>query len=276
MIAALIDVPIAAPEPPLDPIGELQKTVSASRLSCFLQCRLKFCFRYVQKIKKPPTPSLHVGSVVHGVLQSWNLARWRKQPFNIEALKIRFELQWIDLQKEEKIKWGNKNDEEDEKSGAWSLLEAYFIETPIKANEIPEGVEVPVEADLAIHGLPILRGIMDLVRAGGVVVDFKTAAQTPKAENALHQHEIQTTSYSVLYREATGHKESGIELHHLVKLKTPKIVITGTGPMTEQKQSRLFKTIESYVNGLERQDFIPSPGLHCSYCEFFNECRRWS
>ena len=46
-------------------------------------------------------------------------------------------------------------------------------------------------------------------------------------------------------------------------------------PMTENQQTRLFKIIESYVTGLSREDFVPSPGFHCSGCEFFNECRKW-
>ena len=79
----------------------------------------------------------------------------------------------------------------------------------------------------------------------------------------------------MLYRENTGRQEQGVELHHLVKLKTPKVVITELPPMTENQQSRLFSMIESYVQGLDRRDFIPSPGLQCAACEFFNECRAW-
>jgi hypothetical protein len=41
------------------------------------------------------------------------------------------------------------------------------------------GVEVAVERDLSEHGLPNLRGIIDLVRANGQIVDFKTTATTP-------------------------------------------------------------------------------------------------
>ena len=59
------------------------------------------------------------------------------------------------------------------------LLETYLNNNPVPANEKPEGVEVSVEADLKHHGLPKLIGILDLVRAGGVIVDYKTSAQTP-------------------------------------------------------------------------------------------------
>ena len=77
----------------------------------------------------------------------------------------------------------------------------------------------------------------------------------------------------MLYRESTGNRESGIELHHLVKLKTPKLVVTEAGPATDQQITRLFHLIDAYVDDLERRDPVPSPGLQCASCEFFGACR---
>ncbi len=45
--------------------------------------------------------------------------------------------------------------------------------------------------------------------------------------------------------------------------------------MSDQQQTRLFRLIEAYVHGLDVRDFVPSPGLQCVSCEFFNECRAW-
>ncbi len=261
----------ATPKANPNPIETLQKTVSASRLNTWLQCRLKFYFRYVQQISKPKTPSLHVGSVVHLILQAWNMSRWRKQEFQLDKFKSLFETGWKD--QPPGIKWDGE--EAVEKTTAWSVLEMYFAQTPIKANEMPEAVEVPMEADLSKYGLPILIGVMDLVRAGGRIVDFKSTGKTPDAEDAAHQNETQLSCYSVLYREATGHLESGRELHHLVKTKTPKLVITELPPMTDMQRVRLFRMMESYVEGLAREDFVPSPGFHCAGCEFFSNCRLW-
>ena len=151
----------------------------------------------------------------------------------------------------------------------------YFSQTPIKPNEMPEPVEVPMETDLSKYGLPTLIGVMDLVRAGGRIVDFKSTGKTPDPEDAAHQNETQLSCYSVLYREATGHRESGRELHHLVKTKTPKLVITELPPMTDAQRVRLFRMMESYVEGLAREDFIPSPGFSCAGCEFFSNCKLW-
>jgi putative RecB family exonuclease len=252
-------------------IEQLKKTVSASRLNCWLQCRLKFFFRYVLKITKPKTAALHFGSVVHLVLQHWNLSRWRRQAFEIAKLKQLFEAGWLD--QGSKINWAGE--EPEQKTSAWAVLEKYFTDTPIKANEMPEAVEVPVEADLSQHGLPVLIGVLDLVRFGGRIVDFKSAGKTPDKDMALHQNGVQLDCYSVLYREATGRREAGRELHHLIKTKTPKLVITEAGPMLAYQQNRLFRLMENYVAGLDRGDFVPAPGFGCMGCEFFKECRKW-
>ena len=272
MIATVESV-LVQPQPAAEPnpIEALKQTVSASRLNCWLTCRLKFFFRYVEKVRKPPTPALHVGTVVHAVLQAWNMARWRKQPLELQRFQQVFDEGWAD--QPAKINWQNK--EPNQKSTGWSLLESYFKETPIPANELPEAVEVPLEADLSNHGLPTLIGVLDLVRAGGQVVDFKTSGKTPNADDAIRLNEVQLSCYSVLYREATGKPEIGRELHHLVKTKTPKLVITQLGPMNEIQRVRLMKLMESYVEGLARKDFVPSLGTRCAGCEFARECSRW-
>jgi hypothetical protein len=252
---------------------ELLQTISASRLGTWLSCRLKFYFRYLAGIPKPPSAAMRVGTIVHAVLQQWNLARWRKAPLMGDMVRTVFDQAWFNAELEQPLDW--EGEEDSTKSGAFTLLETYLRDTPIPVDERPEGVEVSVEKDLASHGLPKLVGILDLVRQGGRIVDFKTTGRTPDPEMVLHTTEIQTTGYSLLYREATDRLESGIELHHLVRLKTPKVIITQAGPATQQQQDKLLRSIDSYVRGVELEDFIPAPGMQCAGCEFFNECRAW-
>lgn len=265
--------PVTAKPQAKDRIVELQQNVSASRLGLWQSCRLKFFFRYVLQLKKAPTPSMHAGSTVHSVLQVWNRSRWRREPFVLERFKGVFDAQWKELQAEIRINWDGK--EEADRSSSWRALEHYFADTPIKADEKPEGVEVAVSADLSKHGLPTLVGIIDLVRSGGRIVDFKLVAKTPDPEMLPHLHGTQLTAYSVLYRDATGRKEAGLELHHLVRTKQPKLIVTSLPPATEQQRKRLFRQMESYQTGVARQDFVPSPGFACAGCEFFNNCKRW-
>ena len=255
-------------------LDELRATVSASRLNTWLSCRLKFYFRYVLGLTKPRTAALYVGHTVHGVLRLWNQARWRRQVLSTEDLKQRFDALWQSDQQKAPVKWED-GEEVAEQQTAWSLLDLYFRESPIPPNELPEAVEVSAEADLTQHGLPKLIGILDLVRAGGRIVDYKTVGQTPSDEKAIHTNEVQLSGYAVLYRANTGKTEGGRDLHQLVKTKTPKLVVTQQGPMTQPQQTRLFRQMESYAEGLARQDFVPSPGMQCSMCSHLVECKTW-
>jgi putative RecB family exonuclease len=272
MISTIEPVEAVAEPTAENRVEQLQQTVSASRLSLFLSCRLKFFFRHVARIEKPKTPALHVGHCVHAVLKAWNRARWHQRPLTLKELHDEYSKAWSD-QSDEPVNWEPGEEDEEKKTG-WRLVEAYMRESKIPATLKPDAVEVPVEADLSEHGLPKLIGVLDLVQER-TIIDFKTSSTTPNAERIAHTNEVQISSYAVLYRHNTGQQESGLELHHLVKTKNPKLVITALPPMTDQQQSRLFTLIQGYVDGLDRRDFIPSPGLQCVSCQFFNECRSW-
>ena len=264
-----------ARKPAIPPDDHLTNVVSASRLNTFHTCRLKFYFAYVMELVKPATAALFVGKAVHAALQQWSTARWRGQAHDAPALREGFLMNWMTGQEEEPVSWeAGEEDEQQEK--AWGLVDMYLRDTPIPAEEKPEAVEVRVEADLARHGLPTLVGIIDLVRPGGRIVDFKTSAATPNAEQVVHRNETQLTAYGILYQEATGKQESGFELHHLVKTKVPKLVVNEAPASTDGQRTRFFRLIESFVDGVQREDFVPSPGLQCASCQFFNECSSWN
>ena len=250
-------------------------TVSATRLNTWLGCRLKYYFKYVLKLKTPKTAALYVGSTVHTVLKQWNRARWRRETLTGRQLQRAYLTAWKSEQLVEKVQW-QLDEEPDEKKQGWALLRTYFSQSPIPLAERPEGVEVMAEADLSAHGLPKIMGILDLVRAKGIITDYKTMGRTPKDERAIHANEVQLSIYSLLYRHSTGKQEGGRELHQLVKLKVPKLIVTKQGPMTGQEETRLFKQLESFVSGVERADFVPSPGMQCVMCSYFNQCRKWS
>ena len=250
----------------------LQEAVSSSRLGCWLQCRLKYFFKYVMGESEPTQPNLHLGKTVHAVLQEWNQARWNGQILSVEDLEQHYD---VFFDEGDTVDWNSPEQRRDNKDRGRALLATYLEHTNIPFLEKPQGVEVYAEADLSRHGLPSLCGVIDLVRPGGIIVDFKTSSQAPYSSMVLHTHGIQLTSYGVLYRDATGEKESGLELHHLVKLKKPKVVITQAEPVTKKAVARLFRTLESYVDGVQREDFVPSPGLACAYCPFFKQCRKW-
>lgn len=271
MIAVSEPATLVAPasDPQSPPLGY----ISASRLKCFQECRLKFFFRYVERIPTATNPALFIGKLTHSVLQKWNLARWRGEACDSGAMEPVFQKRWAEGQPTDGIDWDGKEAAARDKT--WGMLEHYLNATPIPTDEKPEAVEVVVERDLLAHGLPPLRGVIDLVRKGGRIVDFKTAACTPSSPMVGHQNGVQLGCYALLYREATGKQESGFELHHLIKTKEPKLVITSMGPLNPDQIRALMAQMESYVRGVEAEDYVPSPGQHCMWCDYFGECQAW-
>jgi putative RecB family exonuclease len=270
------------PEPVIPPIrdGDVLKYISASRLKTWQTCRRQFFFRYVERIQTPTAPALFVGQQVHEILRIWNWARWKGEPLDREQLQAALDKSWdnglADADTRTPIPWKKDGDEAKAKAQTWALLEAYLNEPPFDPTEKPEGVEVHVESDLGSNGLPPLIGIIDLVRPGGKIIDFKTAARSPSPRMAALQHATQLACYALLYREATGETESGLELHHLIKTKVPKIIIARLSPMNPAQESHLFFLIDDYLGGIAAEAWIPSPGQHCSWCDYSTECRAMS
>lgn len=272
--AKLLDLAQPAARKPTanDPLQYL----SASRLKTWGECRLKWYFRYIEQIPTKSSPALLVGKVVHAVLQAWNLARWRAEDSSVDQMQEVFQSCWSNGCEEADMNWDNPEHEGKEKAKGWSILEHYLRNSPIPSNEKPEAVEVRVDRDLDAHGLPPLVGFIDLVRNGGRIVDFKTAARTTSPLMVEHQNEIQLGCYALLYREATGQTEKGFEIHTLVKTKEPKVIVTPMSPMEPPQIRKLVRMMESYVQGVEAEDFVPSTGQHCSWCDYFGICRKWS
>ena len=255
-------------------LADLTGSVSASRLGLFHGCRLRFFFRHVLGITRPKAAALHLGATVHQTLRAWNRARWQDRESSFGSMYSTYEEAWIMGQADEPVAWESPTEAEAQKQVGWRLLETFFRETSLLTAGKPEAVEVQVEADLSGHGLPRLVGVLDLVQAGRVI-DFKTVGQTPTPEKAALLHATQITAYSLLYRHNTEKQEAAVELHHLIKLKQPRLVVINLPPATEAQFTRLYRLIESYVRGVERQDFVPSPGLACATCEFQHECAAW-
>ena len=120
MIAA-VDTPATSPQKGRS-IDELLQSVSASRLTTFHQCRLKFYFQYVLGWSGPRTAALYIGTIVHAVLQYWNKARWRNQPTDLPLLRLNFCEQWEGQQVEEAVAW-EKDEEIESRDNGWALLE---------------------------------------------------------------------------------------------------------------------------------------------------------
>jgi hypothetical protein len=267
--------------PEVIPPSDLLEVVSASRVKSYLNCSLRYYFEYALGIKGPATPSLATGKAIHHCLQEWSLLRWKRLPAGPENIRASFETFWDNP--EEEVAFESEEDRTKEKEKAWNTFLAFLQLTEIPTDERPDAVEVWVEKDLKPHGLPfVLRGVLDLVRPGpksdgrnGVLVDFKSAASLVDDRMLRLRHSLQMGCYSILYREATGSKESESQIHSLIKTKSPRITVTRMESMTPSQEIRILKTLEHYADGVASERFIPNPGMHCGGCPHMGRCEAW-
>jgi putative RecB family exonuclease len=259
-----------------DPGGneEVLQYLSASRLKCWASCRRQFFYRYVERIKTPTAPALFLGQAVHELLRLHNWRRWKGEVHEPVQLRKELDSWWAREAPKARVAWKAPEDEDKTRKQAWSLVETYLEQQNSDSSERTEGVEVRVDCDFG-RGIPPLIGIIDLVQSG-VIIDYKTAARSPDAVMAAHQHITQLCCYALLFRQATGRRENGFELHHLIKTKQPKIVIHHLAPMTPAQEAQLFFLIDDYLDGIANERWIPSPGQHCAWCDYADRCRSQS
>jgi len=253
--------------------AEVTSVVSASRLKCYMTCRRQFYFRYILGLKKPAGAALIVGQALHRMLEIWNHARWHGDNADLGTTPERFEEEWHTIVEAQPVAWKDDKEEPKQKATALRLWQAWLADPPIPIDQAPEGVEVYLEHEEAISDRPKIIGYLDLVRAGGLLVEFKTAARSTKAEELAHQHRLQLTIYALLYRESTWQQEKGFQVIQLIKTKEPKIEVFNFPPATDKDFEELDATIHAFQQGVSRGDFTLSPGQHCSWCDYRTECQ---
>lgn len=278
MSTLLLEAPTAA-----ERRGGLWDYISPSRLNLWLRCPLAFKAKYIDGIVPPPTPSLFVGKRVHDALEVFYRHRHLGVvDFGVEGAVKRVRDSWDQAAEAEAMKFESVQESEILRQQTIGLVTVY-LEQMAGAGEIPLAVETSMEAPLICPdtgedlGIP-LTGIVDLVvddRDGPLICDFKTAAKSAAPFEVTH--EIQLTSYSYLYRRATGLEEGALEIRSLIKTRTPKIERHRYGSRSGAHFRRLFAVVRAYLDDLDANRFVFRPGFGCVVCDFRDGlCREWT
>jgi putative RecB family exonuclease len=256
------------PEAHNDPL----EYMSASRLKSFLTCRLKFFYEKVLGLPAPTSPNLQIGKAVHAGLEGLHKAQWNgESPTQAYILDL-YHQAYRNLEKEDEVDYGNKTRESCIETGE-RTLHAYLKSDVAKDERPIRGVEAYLRREPDELPLPLV-GVVDLVR-DNTAIDFKTVGSTPDLREEAWSHQLQMVCYFLLLGDATGEVPAPAELVYLVKTKTPKIIRHQLPPIDLIQMERFKRLSDVYVEGNQRQEYYPSPGMHCRWCEFRSRCRAW-
>ena len=250
------------------------EALSASAISLYLTCSLKYRFQYVDRIPKPWQPAaLAFGSSVHIAIEWFHRQRLLGTTPELGHVLELFDEDWRGQRKDVLI-FSEREDGDALARKGREMLRLYVSEAAL--SQQPAAVEDPFEVELADPEsgeiLEVtLRGIVDLVEEDGTLVDFKTAGRSFDA-GTLERH-LQLSAYALAYLLLYG-VIPPLRLDVLLKTTKPRFERLPAS-RTLPELSWAAQLIRGVWEAIQTEHFFPNPSWRCGECEYFAHCQRW-
>jgi hypothetical protein len=200
---------------------ELAEVLSPSQLRCFMDCQVRWWFKYDLRYSDPPTGTFALGKAVHAALaHNFEQKTESYEDLPIAGVIVLFREAWA--MEREQTEFCDDEDPAELAACGESLVAKYLDE--VAPTIEPAAVELHVEGEIA--GVRI-QGWVDLLDVNGRILDIKTSARKPNS--IAPEHRFQIATYAQLTPGANG--EARIDT--LVKTKTPGLV-TQSFTITDQ------------------------------------------
>ena len=248
---------------------------SHSKLSTFEQCKLKYKFRYIDKIIPDidKTIESHLGSVVHSTLE-WLYTEVKKNKLpTIDEVIVNYSENWKeDYEEEIPIMRKDMTVNDYFNKGIQFLINYYTKHKPFDDNTI--AIEKGIIFNLDSEGKYKIRGFIDrlvynLKNKEYEVHDYKTSGRLPGDESI--ENDRQLALYSIAIKEAFNHEKRVILVWHYLAFNK-RIVSKRTDDQLKQLKKEtlnLIKEIESTTK------FPPTKSPLCNWCEYKPICPAW-
>ncbi len=249
---------------------------SHSRLSTFEQCKLKFKYKYLDKVETELEQSIEafLGSTVHKTLEKLYKDLKFQKPNTLEELLGYFNSEWKkNWNKEIIIVRKDYTGENYRKMGEQFIKDYYQKHYPFnQARTIDLEKRIIIKLDK--HGLYKLQGYIDRLASpkDGLyeIHDYKTNASLPLEEYLKEDRQLALYSIAVkqMYQDA---KDVKLIWHFLAPSKD--VVIT----KTEEELEKLKQDTTNLIKEIEQEEeFRPKVSALCEWCEFKPICPQWS
>jgi len=231
------------------PTGEV---LSPSQVRCFMDCQVRWWFKYVLRCADPATGKMALGRAVHAALtQNFAQKVETQEDLPVTGVVALFRDAWAHEREQTEF----RDDEDAAELGACGeVLVSKYMDEAAPLIE-PAAVEMRVEG--TIGGIRV-QGWIDLMDVNGRIIDLKTAARKPSGIESDYKFQIAT--YAQLTPGATGEAR----LDTLVKTKTPALVMQNFR-VTEQDVLGTTKLYPLAQQSMKSDRFMPNRlSLTCS------------
>jgi CRISPR/Cas system-associated exonuclease Cas4 (RecB family) len=240
------------------------EVLSPSQVRSFMDCEMRWWFKYDLKVPDPSTGNMALGRAVHSALGE-NFAQKveAREDLPTPGVVALFREAWANERDQTEFR-----DEENpqELAATGEALVAKYMDQMAPTID-PAAVEIHVHGE--ISGIRV-RGWIDLLDVEGRVIDIKTAKARPSSIEPMHKFQVAT--YVHLLPGASG--EGRIDT--LVKTKTPQVISQNFQITTEEMRAAqtLYPAAQA---AMRKQHFMPNRlSMMCSRrnCSYWRHCER--
>ena len=246
--------------------------LSASQIAMFQRCPKQWEFRYVKKMKMPPTGPMVMGSAVHsGIEHNYKHKYITKKPANKNEVMDQYDYAW------ERMKHGADFEAKDPgklKDTGYAMANLHYdsVAPTVEPVEVPE-----IEVKVQIPGVKrMFVGYFDLIgkltsKLKRVIIDNKTTMR--KFEEFAVDLSGQLTSYDILHKLKFGKRPDGALNDVLVGTKggvQHQRIIT---ERTQDELDRFTNTVQLVEKAIDAGIFYPTDDPKtCSWCGYAKIC----
>jgi len=249
---------------------------SHSKIEMFEQCRLKFRYRYIDKIIPEIAKSIeaHLGAVVHATLEWLYLQVLKNFIPSINDVISFYSQEWQENYSKDILIVNKTMKAEDYFNRGVEFLVNYYMKYhPFQDNTI--ATEKKIEIDLDGTGEKRIIGYIDRLSRNLEtneieIHDYKTSNSTLFKEKAENSRQL--SIYSLAIKEMFGKDKNICMVWHFLA-HDMKICLRQTNEQLEVLKKELIEMI----NLIEKtRDFPPTKSQLCYWCEYMNICPVWN
>lgn len=249
---------------------------SHSKLETFEQCRLKFKYRYIDKIIPEVAKGIeaYLGEIVHKTLEWLYIQVLKNTIPSINDVISFYSEKWQENYSEDMPIVNKTMTAKDYFNRGVEFLVNYYMKYhPFQDNTI--ATEKRIEIDLDNSGEKKLIGYIDrlahnLETNEIEIHDYKTSNSVLFKEKAENSRQL--SIYSLAIKEMFGKEKNVCMVWHFLA-HDMKVCLRQTNEQLEELKKELIEII----NLIERtKDFFPTKSQLCYWCEYMNICPVWN
>lgn len=231
---------------------------SASRIGTYMTCPRLYMFKYIEKGEAEPRHVLTImGSALHKSIEDYyKNGTPPKLTFNKEFYNT---VSYAEAQ--EGVIMSRMT------PGQVAILGQTILDSldwSLKPLELEMSFNLPFPSKE--NPLCTLRGVIDMVVSGGIIIDHKSTKTKPTKKKLAEN--VQFTLYAWAYRELYGSLPDKVYWHHL---RTQEFIEADVLDNIDGKIEEIANTIRNIINDTEYNK-IPKSGFCEKVCHFHNVC----